>query len=462
MKSIMTMARRALTILTLLAGAAGVTPASAADGGVAPTAVVIYRGATVIDGTGTAPQPGMDVVTRGQDIALVAPTGQVPASLAKGAVVIDVRGLYVLPGLIDTHVHLATVPNRRAEEALLRRALYGGVTAERDMAGDTRVLADLARAALLGDIPAPDIHYAALMAGPSFFKDPRTAASAQGATAGQVPWMQAITPETDLKLAVALARGTGASGVKIYANLSADLVAGIARQAHAQGFRVWAHAMVFPATPAEEIEAGVDVLSHACMLAYQALPEKPTQYHDRAPVDPARIANPDPVMATLFEAMKRHGTMLDATLRVYAEGDERWAGKPNPPGSYCPGDLAARITRQARDAGVGISAGTDGETPAADAYPALHEELELLVRRAGFSPLAAIQAGTQMGARVLDMDQRMGTVAAGKLANLVFVAKDPTQDIANLRSVVYTVKRGHRYSRADFQPITPDEAGDVD
>ncbi|MEE3623795.1 hypothetical protein UCD39_07295 [Nitrospirillum sp. BR 11752] len=67
-----------------------------------------------------------------------------------------------------------------------------------------------------------------------------------------------------------------------------------------------------------------------------------------------------------------------------------------------------------------------------------------------------------MGARVLDLDMRMGTVTAGKLANLVFVAKDPTQDIANLRSVVYTVKRGHRYNRADFQPITPDEAGDVD
>ncbi|MBB6254985.1 amidohydrolase family protein [Nitrospirillum iridis] len=428
----------------------------------APEPVVIYQGATLVDGTGAAPRPGMAVVTKGQVIALVAPVAQVPADLARAATVVDAAGLYVLPGLIDTHVHLATVPNRKAEEALLRRAVFSGVTAERDMAGDTRALADLSRSALLGEIPAPDVYYAALMAGPSFFKDPRTAASARGATPGQVPWMQAITPATDLKVAVALARGTGASAIKIYANLPAALVAAITAEAHAQGFRVWAHAMVFPATPAEEIEAGVDVLSHACLLAYQALPEKPTQYHDRAPVESARIANPDPLMAELFNAMRRHGTVLDATVRVYAEGDKRWAGKSNPPGSYCPAELAARITRQAHDAGVPVSAGTDGETPAGDGFPALHEELELLVRDAGFTPLAAIQAGTQMGARALDLEARMGTVAAGKLANLVFVSKDPTLDIANLRSVVYTVKRGRRYNRTDYTPIRPDEAGDVD
>ncbi|MDE1146107.1 MAG: amidohydrolase family protein [Azospirillaceae bacterium] len=443
-------------ILTCLAGAhAGAEEAKAPP-------VVIYRGATLIDGTGAAPRSGMAVVTRGADIVLVAPVGQVPADLAKGAAVVDTGGLYVLPGLIDTHVHLATQPNRRAEEALLRRAVFSGVTVERDMAGDTRALADLSRAALLGDIPAPDIYYAALMAGPSFFQDPRTQASAQGAVAGQVPWMQAISPETDLKVAVALARGTGASGIKIYANLPADLVTGIMREAHAQGFRVWAHAMVFPATPAEEIEAGVDVLSHACMLAYQALPVKPQQYHHRAPVESARIGDHDPVLSGLFDAMKRHGTVLDATVRVYVEGDKEWAGKPNPPGSYCPGELAARITRQAHAAGIAISAGTDGETPAADGYPALHEELELLVRDAGFTPLAAIQAGTQMGARALNLESRMGTVAAGKLANLVFVAKDPSTDVANLRSVVFTVKRGQRYNRADFRAISPDEAADVD
>ncbi|TWB23486.1 imidazolonepropionase-like amidohydrolase [Nitrospirillum amazonense] len=458
MRPFATLLRSALLVSSVLVP----LMAAAQEARPAPEAVVIYRGATLIDGTGTAPRADMAVVTKGQDIALVVPAGQVPAELARGATVVDASGLYVLPGLIDTHVHLATVPNRKVEEALLRRAVYGGVTAERDMAGDTRALADLARSALLGEIPAPDIYYAALMAGLSFFKDPRTAASAKGATPGEVPWMQAITPATDLKVAVALARGTGASAIKIYANLPADLVAGITREAHAQGFRVWAHAMVFPATPAEEIEAGVDVLSHACMLAYQALPVKPTQYHDRAPVDPARIGNPDPLLAGLFDGMKHHGQVLDATVRVYAEGDKRWAGKPNPPGSYCPGDLAARITAQAHAAGVAVSAGTDGETPAADAYPALHEELELLVRQAGFTPLAAIQAGTQMGARALNLESRMGTVAAGKLANLVFVAKDPTQDIANLRSVVYTVKRGRRYNRTDFRPIAPDEAGDVD
>ena len=64
---------------------------------------------------------------------------------AKGATVVDARGLYAIPGLIDSHVHLATAPNRRYAEALLRRDVYSGVTAVRDMAGDARLLADLSR-----------------------------------------------------------------------------------------------------------------------------------------------------------------------------------------------------------------------------------------------------------------------------------------------------------------------------
>src|SRR5439155_9632347 len=110
-------------------------------------------------------------------------------------------------GLIDSHVHLATSPNRRYAEALLRRDLYSGVTTVRDMAGDARVLADLSRAALIGEIPAPDIAYAALMAGPAFFKDPRTVDSARGAVAGEVPWVRVVTPATDLALSIAGGKG---------------------------------------------------------------------------------------------------------------------------------------------------------------------------------------------------------------------------------------------------------------
>src|SRR3546814_11972330 len=85
----------------------------------------------------------------------------------------DLYGRIVIAGLFDSHDHLAATPNRTRVEAIRRRQLYGGVTAVRDMADDLRAVGELARASLVGEIAAPDIYYAALMAGPPFFADPR-------------------------------------------------------------------------------------------------------------------------------------------------------------------------------------------------------------------------------------------------------------------------------------------------
>ena len=76
-------------------------------------------------------------------------------------------GGWIIPGLVDSHVHLATPPDRRKAEAVLRRNLYGGVTMVRDMADDLRSVGELARASRVGEIPAPDIYYAAIIAGPA-------------------------------------------------------------------------------------------------------------------------------------------------------------------------------------------------------------------------------------------------------------------------------------------------------
>src|SRR5213075_3254491 len=128
---------------------------------------------------------------------------------------------------------------------------------------------ELTRASRKGEIPAPDIFYAALMAGPSFFADPRTIAVSYGHPPGHTPWMQAIDARTDLREAVTLARGTSATAIKIYANLPGDLVARIAAEAHRQHLLVWAHAAVYPATPAQVIAAKPDAISHACSLGHQ-------------------------------------------------------------------------------------------------------------------------------------------------------------------------------------------------
>src|SRR5579871_3687296 len=93
---------RGLSAVALACAVAFATLAQAAD-----QSVRIYRGATVIDGTGTAAKPDMAIVTRGEQIEAVIPAAQA-ARYAKGATAIDAQRLYALPGLIDSHVHLAT------------------------------------------------------------------------------------------------------------------------------------------------------------------------------------------------------------------------------------------------------------------------------------------------------------------------------------------------------------------
>jgi predicted amidohydrolase YtcJ len=417
-------------------------------------AKTVYTGATLIDGTGGAARPDMAIVVDGATIVAVMPAADA-ARLPADTKRVDAKGLFVLPGLIDTHVHLATPPDRRMAEAVLRRQLYSGVTAVRDMADDLRSVGELAREALLAEVPAPDIYYAALMAGPSFFDDPRTAQVSQGATPGKVPWTQAITADTDMTIAVAMARGTYATAIKIYANLPADLVKKITDEAHRQGILVWAHGMVFPATPGEVVDANVDVMSHTCYLAYQALTPRPASYGAQTPIDPAPFANGNnPQMAALFGRMQAKHIILDATDRVYVEQWKRHAANPAGKTPNCPLSVAFKLTRQAYDAGVQISTGTDGETPWQDPYPALFEELEILSKQVGMPNAVIIHAATETGAKTIGHADEMGTIAPGKLANLVFVRRDPLADISNLRSVEFTVKRGRLYARRDYVPLT--------
>src|SRR5688572_18086503 len=142
-----------------------------------PATAASSRGASFVEGAGAADGTGgplraaVTIVTRGALLEAVAADSEL--STPPGAEVVDATGLFVIPGLINSHVHLATSPNRARAEAMLRRNLYHGITAVRDMAGDARALADLARAALAGEIPAADVYYSAVMGGPPLFGDPR-------------------------------------------------------------------------------------------------------------------------------------------------------------------------------------------------------------------------------------------------------------------------------------------------
>lgn len=329
----------------------------------------------LIDGTGAPAKADMTIAIDGERIAAVYPDGS--RAVPKGARVEDLRGRYVIPGLIDAHVHLTGAePDFAHYQPHLAALLRGGVTAVRDMAGDDRLLAYLAGEANSDALASPDIFYVALMAGPSFFaEDTRAQEASAGEPLGHAPWMQAIDRATDLPLAVAEAKGTGATALKLYANLPADLVAKITAEAHRQGLKVWTHATIFPAKPSDAVDAGADTVSHSPYLVWEAAPKVPDDYRVRALGDFSHIPPDAPAIRALLKAMKQHGTILDATLLVFVEEAQRHpqdVGTGIVPWSYA-------VTRLAHQYGVPVDVGTDGpglpfdaQGPELNALPSVH------------------------------------------------------------------------------------------
>jgi len=402
----------------------------------------------IIDAIHRIPLDHQTILVRGGMIDQVFPDGsrQLPDSIT----VINLHGKYVIPGLIDTHVHLATDPsgvdNRNNTLNVLSRMLYSGITSVRDMAGDARVLAGLSRDAATGEIVSPGIYYSALMAGPDFFTDPRSVVSTRGGVAGRMPFMQAITDSTPFPLAVAAAKGTGATGIKLYANLSAKQVAAIVSEANRQGMKVWGHAWLEPAVPSDLIRAGVGSLSHAPLLVAEVL-HRPS--FDSLPPSWQKAGLSDAFwrdsvagkMDALFQLMKQHNTLLDATMATYKQLAEQDTTKN---WYYA---LTRRITAAAHRAGVKICAGTDD-----DQEKFVQNEIKLLVRDAGFSPIDALLAATQYGAEALGIEGTHGTIAAGKAADLVVLNQNPLDDPDNLGSVYLVIRNGAIFAKPPNQP----------
>src|SRR3984957_9355983 len=410
-----------------------------------PATTVGYLGATLIDtGTGTA-RPNVAIFTRDDRIVEIRSGEEVVAR--NGQQLVDIHGKFVIPGLVNSHVHTATVAVPALAKAYLRRELYSGVTTVRDMAGDVRLLSELKREAEFGEIPSPDIFYVALIAGPEFFVDPRTHDAARGRVAGQVPWMQAITAETNLPFAMGEAVGTGATAVKIYGDLGASLVINITVEAHRQHLLVWSHAAVFPALPSDIADAGVDVMSHACLLGYQMSNPPLLTNEDPTPVDAAKFLKPSPTMSALYRNMKQRGIVLDATLFPYEFKQSH----------NCSGALSAYLAREAFQAGVLLSAGTDDDPIWDDPNSAIDAELTLLVDKVGMTPADALRSATAIGARAAGQEIEAGSIEVGKLANLVVLNKNPLASIGNIRSVYMVIKRGVRYPRNNYKPVASNE-----
>lgn len=420
--------------LALLLGAASTVAAQRGRAGASRDVPILVRDVTLIDGTGAAPRPHTNIVIdNGHFTAVGAAVGGAPDS------VIDGRGLYAIPGLIDAHVHTGQGPwDERASD--LRHTLMGGVTSVFELAGDTRATSDLARAVLSGQIPGPYVYYVALFGGPSFFSDPRTAAASVGFVSGTAPWMQSVSDTTDFAHAVSVAKGTGAVGIKLYAALDSTEVARATAQAHRQGMRVIAHATTFPGIPSDLVSAGADMLAHTPYLVWQGSP-RTADWPDRAKGDFVHVPAGSATIERLLISMRDRGVALNPTLWVFAdELPDDSVSRVRTPWMYA-------VTHRAAALGVRIVSGTDGMyEQERDSLPLLHRELELLVDKAGLTPLQAIVSATRNGAWAIGIADSVGTVAVGNRADLVLLGADPTADIRNTRAI-RTVIQGGRVVR---------------
>jgi len=387
---------------------------------------------TIIDANHQKPLAHQTVLIRGNLIDQIFSDGT--RLLPDSITLFNMNGKYLVPGLIDTHVHMATDPsetdNRAATLSVLSKMLYSGITSVRDMAGDARTLAGLSRDAWTGDILSPNIYYSALMAGPQFFSDPRTVSTTRGGTAGQMPYMKAVSDSTNLELAVAEAKGTGATGIKLYSDFSPALVIKIVAEAKKQNMMVWAHAWLDDAKPSDIVKAGVSSISHAKLLLYETMDSIPPSWK-KPNLSEQFWTDSIPGYTVLFQLMKEHNTILDATIATY----KKW-GKEEPANQYNY-EITKRITMNAYRAGVKICAGTDD-----DQEGFVQNEMHLLVNEAGFSPIDALISATKYGAEAIGIQNKTGTIEIKKIADLIILEKNPLENIDNIKSVYMVVKAG--------------------
>ena len=429
-----------LVLLILVLSITGQVPAQESP-------ILALTHVTLIDGNGGPPQPDRTIVISGERVADIFPTGRKP--LPPGATTMSLKGHFVMPGLIDSHYHfMIGLRSKEAEEELRRFALMGGITTVRDLAGDAVALAELAKLAADGNVQSPRVYFSALMAGASHLSgDRRVDQVSRGLKRGEAPWARAITPETDIAKAVSEAKATGATGIKIYTDLSPEIVAKITAEAHRQGLKVWSHAAIYPGRPSDAVRAGVDVISHSNLVIPETMAKVPERYAGSYPMLDYSTGVERKEISDLLALMLQKGTYLDPTLVVTARLGN---GKPGnifrDPKQMA--EWSYLFTLRAHIRKIPIVAGTDvPESPATRDFPNLHTEMELLVNKVGLTPLEAITAATRNGAQVLGIAESYGTIASGKIADLVILSADPTTDIRNTTRIEYVVKGGKVHKR---------------
>jgi imidazolonepropionase-like amidohydrolase len=370
-------------------------------------------------------------------------------ALPAGAEVIDGTGKTLVPGLWDSHQHFG-------DDSAGPFLLALGITSVRDPGNDNALTIARRIRRDKGELLSPKVYPSVIIDG----KGPR---SAQGATI--------VTSLSEATAAVDKAKAQGFTGIKIYGSYDPAWVAPAAAEAHKLGLHVHGHV---PAgmRPSQAIAAGYDEITHIYFVSMEAMPDSVVatsnginrmlgtgQYAKdmnltAAPMKPlietmaARHIVSDPTLVVVESLLVPDngdlspayaayvGTLPPATERGFRTGGLAL------PEHFTRADFRKSFTRETElvaamhEAGVPIVAGTDGSGME------LVRELELYVS-AGFTPEEALAAATVVPAKNVGVDATTGTIAVGKVADLVLVEGDPSKRIGDLRNTRTVMLEGN-------------------
>ena len=424
------------------------------------TSVLALTHVLLIDGTGSAPKPDQTIVIRAGKIAAVGPAGsvQVPA----GARTMDLNGSTLIPGLIGMHDHLfyTAAGGRAVQMSYTGPRLYlgSGVTTIRTT-GSRSPYAEINLKDVVnhGFVPGPRIHI--------------TAPYITGAEGGGA--MAIVNSPEAARRFVAYWAAEGATWIKAYTDIRrADLAAAI-QEAHKRGIKVTGH--LCSVSFQEAVSIGIDNLEHGMLTASDLTTSKQA---DVCPVNlMAQISAADPkgsaAQATIRSLVQNRVSMT-STLAVYEPfvanrptKDARVldAMDPEVRESYMKlrqqidssreGWVAQETFKNAMaferafvDAGGLMAAGVD-PTGIGGALAGFGDQrnYELFIE-AGFTPAQAVQIMTLNGAKILGVQQTLGTIETGKLADLVVLRGNLTTDPSVIRSPTIVFKDGVGYDSA--------------
>ena len=403
---------------------------------------LVISGATLIDGTGSAPVTDAVVVIEGDRIKAVGPRDKIV--IPRGAKLVDARGKFLLPGLWDMHAHFEQVEWGPTY-------LAAGVTTVRDVGNEFEFITAVRDAIGEGRGLGPHMLLAGIIDGES--------STAWGLIRASSP--------AQAQAVVNRYHAAGFQQIKIYSSVTPDVVKAICDEAHKLGMTVTGH-IPNGMNAIQGVEAGMDQINHVQYLPPVLRPRtfRPLQGQPPPPID---FQSPEAQQAIQF--FKSHNTVIDPTLAVF-EWSLHPAEKPfasiEPGAAKVPRQLAGAINNAGvppsavpqataifdrylaivgalHRAGILIVAGTDQVVPG----HSLHREIELYVK-SGFTPMEAIQAATLVPARVMKLENEVGTIETGKRADLIILDRDPLDNIRNIRTAKTVITGGRMYDCAQL------------